>query len=147
MEKRNGRAAPLSKSAVSRIVGALEAEPEAWRTRSLANLPAVGLYPDALALRARSGGRKMVSVPVPGVAAALAGGQKQRVTLKLWGRVLRGREGLPGRPRRSRAAGPVAAHHRRPPGPTPSRRPRLPAGRRPAVVRPQAAPPRLRGVP
>ncbi len=51
------RAAPLSKSTVSRIVGTLKAELEAWRTRSLADLDVLGLYLDALALRVRSGGR------------------------------------------------------------------------------------------
>ena len=39
------KAAPLSKSAVSRIVGTLKAELEAWRTRSLAALDVVGLLP------------------------------------------------------------------------------------------------------
>jgi transposase-like protein len=33
------KAAPLSKSAVSRVVGTLKIELEAWRTRSLAELP------------------------------------------------------------------------------------------------------------
>ena len=37
------KAAPLSKSAVSRIVGTLKAELEAWRTRSVAPLDVVGL--------------------------------------------------------------------------------------------------------
>jgi Transposase, Mutator family len=55
------KAAPLSKSAVSRIVGTLKAELEAWRTRSLATLDVLGLYLDALALRVRSAGR-VVSV-------------------------------------------------------------------------------------
>ena len=59
------KAAPLSKSAVSRIVGTLKAELEAWRTRSLASLDVVGLYLDALALRVRSAG-KVVERPRPG---------------------------------------------------------------------------------
>jgi len=42
------RAAPLSKSAVSRIVGTLKAELETWRTRSLAELDVLGLYLDAM---------------------------------------------------------------------------------------------------
>jgi transposase-like protein len=76
------RAAPLSKSAVSRIVGTLKAELEAWRTRSLAELDVVGLYLDALALRVRSAG-KVVSVPALGIVAVLTDGQKQLVALEL----------------------------------------------------------------
>ncbi len=60
------KAAPLSKSAVSRIVGTLKADLEAWRTRSPAGLAVFGLYLDALALRVRSAGR-VVTVPVLGV--------------------------------------------------------------------------------
>jgi transposase-like protein len=76
------RAAPLSKSAVSRIVGTLKTELEAWRTRSLAGLDVLGLYLDALALRVRSAG-KVVSVPVLGVVAVLTDGQKQLLALEL----------------------------------------------------------------
>jgi putative transposase len=76
------KAAPLSKSAVSRIVGTLKAELEIWRTRSLAPLDVVGLYLDALALRVRSAG-KVVSVPVLGVVAVLTDGQKQLLALEL----------------------------------------------------------------
>jgi putative transposase len=76
------RAAPLSKSAVSRIVGTLKAELEVWRTRSLAELDVLGLYLDALALRVRSAG-KVVSVPVLGVIAVLTDGQKHLVALEL----------------------------------------------------------------
>ena len=76
------KAAPLSKSAVSRIVGTLKAELEAWRTRSLADLDVLGLYLDALALRVRSAG-KVVSVPVLGVVAVLTDGQKQLLALEL----------------------------------------------------------------
>jgi transposase-like protein len=76
------KAAPLSKSAVSRIVGTLKSELEAWRTRSLAGLDVLGLYLDALALRVRSAG-KVVSVPVLGVIAVLTDGQKQLLALEL----------------------------------------------------------------
>jgi len=76
------KAAPLSKSAVSRIVGTLKAELEAWRTRSLAELDVLGLYLDALALRVRSD-RKVVSVPALGVVAVLTDGQKQLLALEL----------------------------------------------------------------
>jgi putative transposase len=76
------KAAPLSKSAVSRIVGTLKAELETWRTRSLAELDVLGLYLDALALRVRSAGQ-VVSVPALGVVAVLTDGQKQLVALEL----------------------------------------------------------------
>jgi putative transposase len=76
------KGAPLSKSAVSRIVGTLKAELEAWRTRSLAALDVLGLFLDAFALRVRSAG-KVVSVPVLGVVAVLTDGQKQLVALEL----------------------------------------------------------------
>jgi putative transposase len=78
------KAAPLSKSAISRIVGTLKAELAAWRTRSLADLDIFGLYLDAIALRVRSAG-KVTSVPVLGVVAVLADGQKQLVALELCG--------------------------------------------------------------
>ena len=76
------KAAPVSKSAVSRIVGTLKAELETWRTRSLAPLDVVGVYLDALALRVRSAG-KVVSVPVLGVVVVLTDGQKQILALEL----------------------------------------------------------------
>jgi transposase-like protein len=69
------KAAPLSKSAVSRIVGTLKAELEVWRTRSVADLNVFGLYPR----RYRPAGakcRKVISVPVLGVVALLTDGQK-----------------------------------------------------------------------
>jgi putative transposase len=76
------KAAPLSKSAVSRVVGTLKAAVDAWRTRALADLDVLGLYLDAVALRVRSAG-KVVSVPVLGVVAVLTDGQKQLLTLEL----------------------------------------------------------------
>ena len=51
------KAAPLSKSAVSRIVGTLKAELEAWCSRSLADVDVLGPYLDALALRVWSAAR------------------------------------------------------------------------------------------
>jgi transposase-like protein len=57
------KAAPLSKSAVSRVVATLKDGLTAWMARSLAELDVVYLYLDALALRVRSAG-KVVSVPV-----------------------------------------------------------------------------------
>ncbi len=76
------KAAPLSKSAVARIVGTLKADLEAWRTRSLADLDVLGLYLDALALRVRSAG-KVISVPLLGIVAVLTDGQKQLLALDL----------------------------------------------------------------
>lgn len=78
------KAAPLSRSAVSRIVATLRGSLEAWQTRSLAELDVVYLYLDALALRVRSAGR-VVSVPILGGVAVLADGRKHLLTLELCG--------------------------------------------------------------
>jgi transposase-like protein len=78
------KAAPLSKSAVSRVVGTLKAELEAWRARSLVDVDVFGLYLDAIALRVRSA-RKVTSVPVLGLVAMLADGQKRLLALELCG--------------------------------------------------------------
>src|SRR5262249_40132716 len=69
------RAAPLSKSAVSRVVATLKEGLAAWRTRSLGDVDAIYLYMDAFALRVRSAG-KVVSVPVLGVVGVLTDGRK-----------------------------------------------------------------------
>src|SRR5258708_6379092 len=74
------KAAPLSKSAVSRVVGTLRSAWEAWTKRSLAELDLAYLYLDGIALRVRSAG-KVTSVPVLAAVAGLAGGQKQPVGL------------------------------------------------------------------
>jgi transposase-like protein len=78
------KAAPLSKSAVSRVVGTLKDGLEAWRTRSLATLDAIYVYLDGFALRVRSAGR-VVSVPVLGVVGVLPDGHKQLLALELCG--------------------------------------------------------------
>lgn len=57
------RGAPLSKSAVSRIVGRLKALFDEWRGRALADQDVRYLYLDAIALKVRVA-RKVVSVPV-----------------------------------------------------------------------------------
>src|SRR5881397_4244658 len=62
--------APLSKSAVSRVIAMLKDGLEAWRTRSLADLDVIYVYLDGFALRVRSAG-KVVSVPVLGVVGVL----------------------------------------------------------------------------
>src|SRR3989449_3127893 len=76
------KAAPLSKSAVSRVVATLKTELAAWRTRSLADVDAVYLYLDAFALRVRSAG-KVVSVPVLGVVGVRSDGGKHLLALEL----------------------------------------------------------------
>jgi transposase-like protein len=76
------KAAPLSKSAVLRIVATLKTGLAVWQTRALADLEVVYLYLDAIALRVRSAG-KVVSQPILGAVAVLADGQKQLLTLEL----------------------------------------------------------------
>ncbi len=78
------KAAPLSKSAVSRVVGTLRSAWETWTKRSLAELDVAYVYLDAIALRVRTGG-KVASVPVLAAVAVLADGQKQLVALELCG--------------------------------------------------------------
>src|SRR6185503_4491442 len=76
------KAAPLSKSAVSRVIATLKDGLEAWRTRSLADLDVIYVYLDGFALRVRSAG-KVVSVPVLGVIGVLVDGAKQLLALDL----------------------------------------------------------------
>jgi putative transposase len=79
------KAAPLSKSAVSRVIATLKDGLEAWRRRSLADVDIIYLYLDAFALRVRSGG-KVASAPVLGVVGVLADGRKQLLALDLCAR-------------------------------------------------------------
>jgi transposase-like protein len=78
------KAAPLSKSAVSRVVATLKDGLEAWRTRSLADLDVIYVYLDGFALRVRSAG-KVVSVPVLGVVGVLPDGRKHLLAVELCG--------------------------------------------------------------
>ena len=78
------KAAPLSKSAVSRVIVTLKAGLEAWRTRPLADLDVIYVYLDAFALRVRSAG-KVVSAPVLGVVAVLSDGRKHLLAVELCG--------------------------------------------------------------
>jgi putative transposase len=78
------KAASLSKSAVSRVVGTLKDGPEAWRARSLADLDVIYVYLDGFALRVRSAG-KLVSVPVLGVIGVFPDGHKHLLALELCG--------------------------------------------------------------
>ncbi|HEY3064898.1 MAG TPA: IS256 family transposase [Methylomirabilota bacterium] len=76
------KAAPLSKSAVSRVIAALKDALEIWRTRSLADLDVTYVYLDGFALRVRSAGR-VVGVPLLGVVGVLADGRKHLLRLEL----------------------------------------------------------------
>jgi putative transposase len=76
------KAAPLSKSAVSRVIATLKGSLEAWGTRLLTDLDVIYVYLDGFALRVRSGG-KVVSVPVLGVVGVLVDGGKQLLALEL----------------------------------------------------------------
>ncbi len=78
------KTAPLSKSAVSRVVSTLKTDLDAWLRQPLDALEPVILYLDALALRVHSGGR-VVSVPVLAVVGVLADGHKRLLTLELCG--------------------------------------------------------------
>jgi putative transposase len=78
------KAAPLSKSAVSRIVATLKDGLTAWTTRPLADVDLVYLYLDALCLRVRSAG-KVASVPVLTAVAVLTDGRKELLALELCG--------------------------------------------------------------
>ena len=95
------RGAPLSKSAISRIVGRLQSLFSEWRKRSLKGESVVFLYLDAIALRVRIANR-VVSAPVLVALGVKADGQKAVLDLELlqsessecWGGFV---EGLVGR--------------------------------------------------
>jgi transposase-like protein len=76
------KAAPLSKSAVSRVIATLKNGLETWRKRSLADLDVIYLYLDGFALRVRSAG-KVIGVPVLGIVGVLADGRKHLLALEL----------------------------------------------------------------
>jgi transposase-like protein len=78
------KAAPLSKSAVSRIVATLKDGLTAWTARPLAEVELVYLYLDAVCMRVRSAG-KVASVPVLTAVAVLADGRKELLALELCG--------------------------------------------------------------
>src|SRR2546422_8288581 len=78
------KAAPLSKSAVSRIVATLKDGLTAWTARSLTEVDLVYLYLDAVGVRVRSAG-KVASVPVLTAVAVLADGRKELLALEVCG--------------------------------------------------------------
>jgi transposase-like protein len=77
------RGSPLSKSAISRLVGRLEALFSQWRSRSLATEAVVFLYLDAIALRVRIA-KKVISVPVLVGLGVKADGHKVILDLELF---------------------------------------------------------------
>ena len=77
------RGAGLSKSAISRLVGRLEALFTQWRSRSLASEAVVFLYLDAIALRVRIA-NKVISVPVLVGLGVKEDGQKVILDLELF---------------------------------------------------------------
>jgi putative transposase len=77
------RGAALSKSAISRLVGRLEALFTQWRSRSLASEAVVFLYLDAMALRVRIA-NKVISVPVLVGLGVKEDGQKVILDLELF---------------------------------------------------------------
>lgn len=95
------RGAPLSKSAISRVVGRLQGLFTEWRQRSLKEEAVVFVYLDAIALRVRIANR-VVSAPVLVALGVKADGQKAVLDLELlqsesgecWGGFV---EGLVGR--------------------------------------------------
>src|SRR5437899_2316499 len=72
--------APLSKSAVSRLVARLEESYQSWQKRDLSAEEIVYLYLDAIYLKVRSGGR-VVSLAVLVALGVKASGEKQLLTL------------------------------------------------------------------
>jgi putative transposase len=78
------RAAPLSRSAVSRVVQTLKGALDEWRKRKLDDLDVAYLYLDAIALRVRQANR-VVSTPVLAAVAVLTDGTKQLVSLEMCG--------------------------------------------------------------
>jgi transposase-like protein len=76
------KAAPLSKSAVSRVIGTLKGELATWQQRSLAQLDVAFLYLDAIPLRVRTD-RRVTSVPVLVALAVLADGEKQLIAMEM----------------------------------------------------------------
>jgi transposase-like protein len=78
------RAAPLSRSAVSRVVQTLKGALDAWRERRLEDLDVAYVYLDAIALRVRQAAR-VVSAPVLVAVAVLTDGSKQLLSLEMCG--------------------------------------------------------------
>lgn len=76
--------APLSKSAVSRLVARLEESYQVWQKRELSEEKVVYLYLDAIYFKVRSGG-KVVSLPVLVALGVRANGEKVLLSLVVAG--------------------------------------------------------------
>lgn len=75
---------PLSKSAVSRLVGQLQSACDTWRQRSLADEAIVNLLLDGFNVKVRLGG-KVVTVPVLGALGVRQNGERVLLALALAG--------------------------------------------------------------
>jgi transposase-like protein len=75
------RDAPLSKSAVSRVIVTLKGAFDEWKKRPLDGLDVVYMYLDAIVLKVRSA-KKVVSMPVLVAVVVLANGEKQLASLE-----------------------------------------------------------------
>ncbi|CAN5197970.1 IS256-like element IS1553 family transposase [soil metagenome] len=75
------RDAPLSKSAVSRVIVTLKDAFDEWKKRPLGGLNVVYMYLDAIVLKVRSA-KKVVGMPILVAVAVLANGDKQLVSLE-----------------------------------------------------------------
>jgi putative transposase len=74
--------APLSKSAISRVVARLKTHFEAWRTRDLSTERYAILFLDGFHLKVRMA-RRVVAVPVLAALGVTESGQKQLIALRL----------------------------------------------------------------
>jgi putative transposase len=137
------KAAPLSKSAVSRIVATLKTSLATWSARPLTDVDLVYLYLDAVCVRVRSAG-KVSSAPVLTAVAVLADGRNELLALELCSS--ESHEGWKGFVEDLRARGlrpPVLGGDRRQCRTAPGRRPDVADDRGAALCRPQAAQPRM----
>lgn len=78
------RAAPLSKSAVSRVMRTLRESFEAWRTRPLDDEPIAYLFLDGIAAKVRVD-RRVQSVPILVALGVTPAGEKRLLALRLMG--------------------------------------------------------------
>jgi putative transposase len=76
------KAAPLSRQAVSRVVGKLKASFEQWHSRRLESLEVAYLYLDAIVLRVRRA-QRVVGTPLLLALAVLSNGDRQLLAMEL----------------------------------------------------------------
>jgi transposase-like protein len=106
------KAAPLSKSAVSRVVATLKGGLEAWRTRSLADLDVIYVYSMAL-LCADAAPERSSACRCWASSASCRRAQASARPRTVRERVVLGMERLPRRSRRTRVASAAVGDHRR----------------------------------